>query len=417
MKLIYSLVLKVYRAGIGLASLFNPKAKRWILGRRNWRKNMRVELSQLKVRPIWIHVSSVGEFEQGIPILKELRSDSSKAVVVLTFFSPSGYEQLKDTDLADFVFYLPLDSPNNAKDFVSIVNPKAAIFIKYEFWFFYFQELASKGIPFAMISAKLRKDQLFFKWYGRGYRKILFLPSFYFVQDKETKALLQDIGISNVMISGDTRVDRVNNVLESQKELLVVKEFKSDKPVFIVGSAWKKELDFVSEAINLGYLDDWKIIVAPHEIKDSKIEFFRNSLSVKSVRYFQTPTSNDLKNANVLIIDGIGILKYIYKYCDLALIGGGFIDGIHNILEPAAFGVPSIFGPNHHKFPEAEILIKRNACFVVQNKTEFSVTLNGLVKDRSKLDQASKGCSAFINENKGATQHLMKKLKEVLYVE
>lgn len=417
MKLIYSLVLSFYRLAIGVVSFFSPKAKLWIDGRKNWRAIYKTKLSGLQTQPLWFHISSVGEFEQGKPILEEFRIKYPNIPLVLTFFSPSGFELLKNTKDADFVFYLPLDSKANAKDFIEIINPRAAIFIKYEFWLFYFEELHKKLIPFTLISAKLREDQLFFKWYGKSFSRILHLPNFFFVQDKETKKLLKNIGQHNVMVSGDTRVDRVNSVLELQKELDKIETFKDEKPILILGSAWKKELDFIRVIINSDLLHNWKIIIAPHEINKSKIESFRKTLSKTSILYSNKSSLEELKNSKILIIDGVGILKYTYKYCNLALIGGGFIDGIHNILEPAAFGVPSIFGPNHFKFPEAENLLKLGGGFEVKNESEFTKIVAVLTSNSKELNKASKACSDFITKNKGATMEIMNKLKEVLHVE
>lgn len=417
MKLIYSFVLSLYRFAITVASLFSPKAKQWIDGRKNWRKNLETKLSNLNSKPLWFHVSSVGEFEQGKPILEEFRKKFPNIPIVLTFFSPSGYELLKNTKEVDVVSYLPLDSAKNARDFIKIVNPRAAIFIKYEFWLFYFEELNKNSIPFTLISAKLRKDQLFFKWYGKGFSKVLHLPNYFFVQDLETKQLLNSIGQLNVMVTGDTRVDRVNSFLESQKELKIIEDFKCNRPILILGSAWAKELDFIRVAVNQKLLPEWKIIIAPHEINNSKIDSFRKTLNSDSVLYSENPSQSSLEKTNILIIDGIGILKYTYKYCDLALIGGGFIDGIHNILEPAAFGVPSVFGPNHHKFPEAEQLISRGGGFEVKNEKEFLVVLQQMTSEADSLKEASNKCSDFIANNKGATLEIMNKLKEVLHVE
>ena len=417
MKLIYSFIIGLYRLAIEIASFFSPKAKLWINGRKNWQQNIQSKLNGLKSKPIWFHVSSVGEFEQGKPILEEFRKKYPRIPIVLTFFSPSGFELLKETEDADFVFYLPLDSVKNARTFLNLVKPRAAIFIKYEFWLYYFEELHKLKIPFTLISAKLRKDQFFFKWYGKSFSKILLLPNYFFVQDEETKLLLNNVGQQNVLVTGDTRVDRVNSVLESQKDLEIIEQFKNDQPILVVGSAWKKELEFIGTAINKNLLDNWKVIIAPHEINEHKIEDLKSTLKTNSVRYYQKPLPEDLKNSQVLIIDGVGILKYIYKYCDLALIGGGFIDGIHNILEPAAFGVPSIFGPNHYKFPEAKELIRRNGGFEIKTETAFLTQLQNLISNKDKLEAASINCSNFIAENKGATNEIMNKLKDVIYVE
>ena len=228
---------------------------------------------------------------------------------------------------------------------------------------------------------------------------------------------MNNVGQKNVLVTGDTRVDRVNSVLESQKDLEIIEQFKNDQPILIVGSAWKKELEFIGTAINQNLLDNWKVIIAPHEISENKIEDLRSTLKTNTVCYYQKPLPEDLKNAQVLIIDGVGILKYIYKYCDLALIGGGFIDGIHNILEPAAFGVPSIFGPNHYKFPEAKELIRRNGGFEIKTEAAFLNQLQNLISNKDKLEAASINCSNFIAENKGATNEIMNKLKDVIYVE
>ncbi|MGB0403133.1 MAG: 3-deoxy-D-manno-octulosonic acid transferase [Salibacteraceae bacterium] len=416
MILIYSFLLKLYRLAIGVTSLFSQKASLWIVGRKGWRNQVSEALKDIQSQPIWIHVSSVGEYEQGKPVLDALKLKYPNAPIVLTFFSPSGYELLKEKTQADYVFYLPLDGRNNSKIFLDLINPKAAVFIKYEFWYFYFNELYKRGIPFVLISAKLRPEQFFFQWYGKSYQKIFKLPSYYFVQDVETKRLLNQIGITKVSITGDTRIDRVAEILrENQKDKIVESHIKSDK-VLILGSAWAEELDMLSNFLNQNNVSGWKFIIAPHEISETKINSFEKSLNILSLRY--TLQSNDKvdEDVPVLIVDCIGKLKHFYKYGNAAFIGGGFGSSIHNILEPVVFGLPVIFGPNHHKFPEAKTLIGAGGAFVVNNQNELEVRLNDLMKSSKSLDESSKACKSFINDNLGATEKIMVELEKIFNV-
>lgn len=416
MILIYSILISFYRLAIAVVSLFSDKARLWIVGRKDWQKNMSAVLSGLEKKPIWVHVSSVGEYEQGKPIIDSIQAEYPQVPIVLTFFSPSGFQLLKGKTRADFVFYLPLDSKNNASVFLDIVNPVGAIFIKYEFWYFYFNELKNRNIPFTLISAKLRPDQFFFKWYGKPYQRILKLPNYYFVQDEETRRLLNKIGVTSVSVAGDTRIDRVSEILNENEVDQIVESHIGDKKVLILGSSWQDELDMLVSFLKNNPDSDWKFIVAPHEIQSNKIDSFEQKLSVLSLRYTLQFDNRVDEDVPVLIIDCIGKLKHLYKYGTVAFIGGGFGSSIHNILEPVAFGLPVLFGPNHQKFPEAQTLLDSGGAFVVNNQKEFDMKLNEFVENQEAIEQSSKACESFINENLGATNKIMSELKGLFHV-
>lgn len=399
-----------------MASVSNSKAKKWVLGRKNWQQKVRKALSKLQTRPIWIHVSSVGEFEQGQPVLQALKSKYSNTPIVLTFFSPSGYEQLHKTSGADFVFYLPIDSASNAKRFLGEVNPQLALFIKYEFWYFYFNELNKRKIPFALISAKLRPDQFFFKWYGKAYQNVLHKPTHFFVQDIETQKLLSNIGQNQVTVCGDTRIDRILSFQEENKSFEIIERFVGQQSLLIVGSAWKTEIEFISKMLNAGGLQGWKVIVAPHEIESSRINEIEKSIDQAIVRYTDIEKSNEIdQNVDVLVLNCIGVLKHIYKYAKIAFVGGGFYDGIHNIIEPASVGAVPVFGPMHKKFPEAKQLINCKGGFEVANYSEFAAVMDSLKKSEVQKT-AAKSCKNYVNQSRGATEKVIEILNTLVNV-
>jgi len=345
-------------------------------------------------------------------VIDGLRMTKPDHFFLLTFFSPSGFLQHKDYDKVDAVHYLPLDSRSNAKLFLNAVNPKVAVFIKYEFWYFYFESLAKREIPLFMVSAKLTKNHLFFKWYGSSYRKVLQLPSLFFVQDESTNILLKELGLNNIMVTGDTRIDRVLEVASSNSSNTIVEQFLKNEKAIIVGSSWSAEEKILIEWLNSGvYLG--KIIIAPHEIDGQRIQNFTNSLKVNSVRYTHLELNSSESDGQVLIVDCIGILKEIYKYGSWAFIGGGFSDGIHNTLEPAVFGLPMIFGPKYKKFSEAVDLIELGGAASISSFSDFkeqSIKLN----DPETLMKRSKICKSYIEQNQGASVKVVHQINQYL---
>lgn len=399
MLLLYIIGIRVYTLLIRIFSLFNPKAKLFI----NGRKNSYTQIAQ-KINPgekhIWFHFASLGEFEQGRPVLEKLKSLYPAKKIVVTFFSPSGYEIRKNYALAD-VFYLPIDTAANAKRFIASINPEMAIFTKYEFWHFYYKELKDQGIPLYVISGIFRESQAFFKWYGGFYRNILKSVTYFFVQNEESENLLKSIGLDNVTINGDTRFDRVYENAQSPKQLSLIESFIGNSPTLVCGSTWPEDEKILS-ALPEKY-PNWKFIIAPHEIHESHIESIGKQFPVGSVLFSVLKAQiSDLKS-QTLIIDNIGMLSSLYQYGNLAYLGGGFGTGIHNTLEAAAFGLPVIFGPKYDKFQEAKDLIAIGAAKSISTVEELISAFEGFTKNEVAAAQAKR----YVADKKGATDQII----------
>ncbi|WP_029275636.1 3-deoxy-D-manno-octulosonic acid transferase [Pedobacter borealis] len=401
MLLLYIIGIRLYTLLIRILSLFNPKAKLFIKGR----KNVYTQITQ-KINPsekhIWFHFASLGEFEQGRPVLEKLKALYPAKKIVVTFFSPSGYEIRKNYALAD-VFYLPIDTAANAKRFIASINPEMAIFTKYEFWHFYFRELKDRGIPLYVISGIFRESQAFFKWYGGFYRNILKSVTYFFVQNKESENLLKSIGLNNVTINGDTRFDRVYENAQSPKQLGLIESFIGNSPTLVCGSTWPADEKILS-ALPEKY-PNWKFIIAPHEIHESHIESIEKQFSAGSVRFSIFSSSNQTPNAEhqTLIVDNIGMLSSLYQYGNVAYIGGGFGTGIHNTLEAAAFGLPVIFGPKYDKFQEAKDLIAIGAAKSISAVEELTSAFEGFAENKDAAQQAKR----YVADKKGATDQII----------
>lgn len=404
MLLLYNIGIQVYYFIVIIASAFNTKAKSWINGRKS--QNV-TRLSD----SIWFHFASLGEFEQGRPVLEETRSRYPGQHIVVTFFSPSGYEIRKNTPLADAVYYLPLDTAQNARQFINAIQPRAAVFTKYEYWFHFFNELHARQIPLYVISAIFRPEQVFFKWYGSLHRQILTKIKHLFVQDTDSKTLLQTIGINAVSVSGDTRFDRVWANAQHPKDLPLIAEFKNNWPVFIAGSTWPKDEELIAPLA--ARHSDWKFIIAPHEIGADKIDRLMDLLPAeKTIRFSQiTASQKALSEYQVLVIDNIGMLSSLYQYGRIAYIGGGFGVGIHNTLEAAAFGLPVIFGPNYQKFKEAKDLITLQAGFSINSSEELTEVTSRLINTHNFYQAASTAAQLYVNTHKGATDTVMSAIK------
>ncbi|WP_317130088.1 3-deoxy-D-manno-octulosonic acid transferase [Pedobacter kyonggii] len=401
MLLLYIIGIRLYTLLIRMFSLFNPKAKLFINGRKNTYTQITQKIN-LDEKHIWFHFASLGEFEQGRPVLEKLKSLYPAKKIVVTFFSPSGYEIRKNYALAD-VFYLPIDTAGNAKRFIDMINPEMAIFTKYEFWHFYFKELKDRKIPLYVISGIFRESQAFFKWYGGFYRNILKSVTYFFVQNKESKNLLKSIGLNNVTINGDTRFDRVYENAQSPKQLSLIESFIGNFPTLVCGSTWPEDEKILS-ALPEKY-PNWKFIIAPHEIHESHIESIEKQFSVGSVRFSIFSSSNQTPNAahQTLIVDNIGMLSSLYQYGNVAYIGGGFGTGIHNTLEAAAFGLPVIFGPKYDKFQEAKDLIGIGAAKSISTVEELIGAFEGFAKNEDAAAQAKK----YVADKKGATDQII----------
>ena len=396
MLIIYNIALLLYFFAVYVAAIFNPKARLWVNGRKDT-KYINTKQS------IWFHFASLGEFEQGRPVLEYYRAKYPNQKIVVTFFSPSGYEIRKNTPLADAVYYLPLDTAANARHFIDTIQPTLTIFTKYEYWYHFFNELHKRQIPLYIISGIFRPGQVFFRWYGGLHRKMLSFVTYFFVQDEQSIQLLQSIDINNALISGDTRFDRVWANAQAPKALPVINEFKNNHKTFIGGSTWPDDEKLIATLVN--DYTDWKFIIAPHEISEEKIKNLINLLPANSViRHSQLDTHLPLTNYQTIIIDNIGMLSSLYQYGDIAYIGGGFGVGIHNTLEAAAFGLPVIFGPNYNRFKEACDLIDEQTGFSISNEAELKSTVAYLVEDEERYNAISKKIKHYVQDHNGATK-------------
>ena len=407
MILLYDLGIRLYYLIIAVVSPFNKKAKLWITGRQKWHSKLVAAVE--KDAPIaWFHCASLGEFEQGRPLIEALKQQKPEYKILLTFFSPSGYEVRKNYQGADYVFYLPLDTRRNARRLIKAINPKVVVFVKYEFWYHILKAIHRANIPIYIVSAIFRSDQLFFKWYGGLYRRILTFFEHIFVQSSDSEALLNGIGVTNVTVAGDTRFDRVADNAKAAKVIPMIEAFAKDSKVLVGGSTWPKDEELIA-----GYFTSQrpslKLIIAPHEIHNDQVESLIAKIGLPAVRFTQY-TNQDLSKAQVLVIDTIGILSSVYRYGDIAYIGGGFGAGIHNTLEAAVFGIPVIFGPNHHKFREAVGLKSCGGGISISSQEELNLSLNALLTSAQELENAGKAAYSYIYSSLGATSIILKRI-------
>lgn len=410
MTLLYNLTVAAVHTSFRVASLFHPKAKQFVTGRKDVISTIRQRFSGNNDKVVWIHCASLGEFEQGRPIIEAVRSEFPKSKVVVTFFSPSGYEVRKNFPLAEFVTYLPMDSKANARAFIDAINPSLVIFVKYEFWYHYSQELKKRNIPLLSVSSIFRKDQFFFHPLGGFYRRILSNFSHFFVQNERSQDLLKRIKITNVTIAGDTRFDRVHRLLKSAEPIPLVEKFKANQKVFVVGSCWPEDMEALIPLINENRL---KFIIAPHEVSESSVTMIEKSLQVKSIRYSQAE-GRSLDDATVLIIDNMGMLSRLYRYGEFAYVGGAFGKGLHNILEAACYGIPILFGnKNYEKFQEAVDLINRGGAFEVSDYPDLKAKYEMLNNPQSFL-LACEVTKQYVIENLGATEKIMNYCRPLL---
>ena len=385
---------------IKILAAFNPKMRLFVDGRATVFETLASKISS-EDKSIWFHAASLGEYEQGRPVMEKLKTNFPDHKIVLTFFSPSGYEVRKNNSIADVTAYLPLDTKFNAEKFIDLVHPEMVLFIKYEFWPNYLRELKNRRISTYLISGIFRKDQLFFRWYGGFYRAALDSFEHFFVQNTTSKDLLLQLGKSNVTISGDTRFDRVTAILEKDNHLDFITEFKDNKLTIVVGSSWPKDEKILVDYIN-SMTDQVKFIIAPHNIKKEQIQELRKSIVKKTVLFSEREGKN-LSDYDVFIIDTIGILTKIYSEADIAYVGGGFgKPGVHNILEPATFGVPIVHGPNYSHFAEATALVNLGGCEVISNEEQLKKTLDNLIQNTDIRAEKGHICSTFVKMNTGA---------------
>lgn len=427
----YNIAIYIYLIGVAIGSLFNKKIKKMWRGERE-----AVDLLKEKVDPtakyVWFHAASLGEFEQGRHLIEQLRATHPEYKILLTFFSPSGYEVRKNYEGADIVCYLPLDTIRNARRFLRAVHPVMAFFIKYEFWYNYLHILRHRGVPVYSVSSIFRPGQVFFKWYGRNYAKVLHCITHFFVQNEVSLQLLKGIGIDEATVVGDTRFDRVLQIKEQAKELPIVEAFKGINgkgdackgalaedackddlsengckgcKVFVAGSSWQPDEDIFIRFFNDH--PDWKLIIAPHVIGEDHLAYILDKLQMKAVRYTQA-TEQSAAEARCLIIDCFGLLSTIYRYGEIAYVGGGFGVGIHNVPEAAVWGVPVLFGPNNKRFQEAQDLLACKGSFEVTDYDSFNTIISRLISDDKFRHQCGEASANYVKSRSGATDIIMK---------
>jgi len=408
MTLLYRTGIFFYSLFIHISSVFNEKARLFVAGRKKWEKNLTQKIDP-KAKYIWFHCASLGEFEQGRPVIEDLKTRLPEYKVMLTFFSPSGYEIRKDYPLADVVAYLPMDTKHNVETFLNIVKPEKVFFVKYEFWYFYFSELSRRKIPLYIISAIFRENQQFFKntpW-GKWYLKMLSQVEHLFVQNEKSGELLKTIGLSNFTVSGDTRFDRVAAIAKVSKEIPIVEKYRGNSLLLIAGSTWKPDEELLAAFINQS--NNIKFIIAPHEVSAANINRIHQLLKKPAIS-FSKVTEAEIDRFQVLIIDSVGLLSSLYRYGNIAYIGGGFGVGIHNILEAATFGLPVIFGPNYKKFKEAVDLTFEGGAISISNFDELRQALNNLINDKVEREKTSDICKKYVAKNVGSTKVIIKKV-------
>ena len=410
----YYLAILLYDFAVRLVAPFHKKAEKMLAGQKETFSILKKQLNP-EASYIWFHAASLGEFEQGRPLIEKIRQEKPEYKILLTFFSPSGYEIRKDYPGADIVCYLPFDHCWNARKFIQLVKPVMAVFIKYEFWMNYLNQLKRRHIPTYIISAIFRPTQIFFRWYGCRYRKILNNYKWFFVQDQQSLELLKRFKRHNASITGDTRFDRVYEIFEQRKELPLIEKFlnrteNGKGTTLVAGSTWVKD-----EEILIPYFNqhpEIKLIIAPHEISEQRIEALKNRLTRPAVRYSQAD-ENTVGDAGCLIMDCFGLLSSVYRYGDLAYVGGGFGKGIHNILEAAVYGIPILFGPEYYKFKEAKELIAHSGAIAVRSEEEFSSCMNNFLSYPNLIHEKGKNAKEYVLGNLGATHKIYEKLREL----
>jgi len=405
MLFLYNIIVLFAAQVIKILALFSPKMNLFVDGRKEVFSKIREKI-KLSDQTIWFHAASLGEYEQGLPVIEKIKIQYPNHKIVATFFSPSGYEVRKNNTVADVTVYLPLDTKSNAQKFIESIHPEMVFFIKYEYWPNYLNELKNRNIKTYLISGIFREKQAFFKWYGGFYRNALKTFEYFFVQNDSSKKLLQSIGFNNVKVSGDTRFDRVVSILERDNSLGFIEQFKNNQTTIVIGSSWPKDENLLVNYIN-NSADNVKFIIAPHNIKPEQIQELKNSITQKTV-LFSEKEHHNLANFQVFIIDTIGILTKIYSYADIAYVGGGYGNpGVHNILEPATFGVPIVIGPNYSHFAEATALVHQSGCISISNQNELNDAFNLLLHNEDERHEKGHICSTFVQMNKGATDIIL----------
>ncbi|NNC69555.1 MAG: 3-deoxy-D-manno-octulosonic acid transferase [Flavobacteriaceae bacterium] len=415
MYFLYNIALLISSFLLKIVAVFNSKIKLFMNGREKTFEILRTSISDSDT-VIWFHCASLGEFEQARPVIEKIRqaeSNLQQYKILVTFFSPSGYEAQKNYTQADVVCYLPLDTKRKTKRFIELANPKVAIFVKYEFWPNLLNELKKNKIKTLLISGIFRNDQVFFRIYGRWMRKTLHNFDHFFVQNKNSKKLLKGIGFEHVTVNGDTRFDRVYDILNRDNTILDIQNFKNNKQVLVAGSTWPEDESLLIQYINNHASVDEKFIIAPHNINAHEIKKLKKSINKETI-LFSNVNNQNIQNAQVLIVDSIGILTKIYSYANVAYVGGGFKTGLHNILEPATFGVPILIGPKYQKFNEAIELVNEGGCIVINSQIDLNVNLKELFQNEKALSEKGRISKNYVKNNIGATDYILNYLHKQL---
>jgi 3-deoxy-D-manno-octulosonic-acid transferase len=407
MRWLYNLGILGYYLLLKIVSIRNEKARKWIEGRKDIFKRLQETITPGE-RILWFHASSLGEFEQGRPVIESIRKLKPDYKILLTFFSPSGYELRKDYKFADYIFYIPLDTKRNAARFIDIVRPEKVFFIKYEFWYNFLTQLNEEDIPTYIFSALFRPSQIFFKPWGKWYLKAITTYEHIFVQNQESFDILHKFGFINVSLSGDTRLDRVGEIADAAPRLDKLEIFCGGQKAIIAGSTWKEDEDLFIPYLN-NCQSGQKFVIAPHEVTPQSLERICSALG-KTYAFYSTASPEELINAEVLIVDGYGYLVSVYRYGMLAYVGGGFTSGIHSTLEPAAFGLPVIFGPDYQKFQEAHDMLSLGAATCINNYEELEMQINSYRANPEKLLYDSAIARGYVNKNRGASKEIVKYL-------
>lgn len=414
----YTFGIHLFGIALRVAALFYPKAKKWVQGRQHWKAKQRQSATQTASSAplLWIHCASLGEFEQGRPVIEGLKAERPHLRVLLTFFSPSGYEVRKNYAQADHVHYLPLDTPANAQAFLDIWQPDVAVFVKYEFWYNHLRELQTREVPLLLIAGLFRPGQLFFRPFGQPFRRILGRFDHIFVQNEDSGALLAAHGLKQHTVAGDTRIDRVWQIAQSAPANPLVKAFAGASPVLVIGSSWPEDEHHLLPFLNEGLPAPWKAIIAPHQIDQSHLQNIERRVQLKSIRYSKATEQQLRGEERVLVIDNIGMLSSLYQYGKIAYVGGAFGAGLHNTLEPIAFGLPVLFGPKFENFEEARYLVAEGGGFVVRDTAGIKQQFEALSGSAS-YDRAARAARRYIEQNRGASRQavaaVMRKIRFV----
>ncbi|MBU2649830.1 MAG: 3-deoxy-D-manno-octulosonic acid transferase [Bacteroidetes bacterium] len=411
MRFLYTLFILLYQWAAKIYGLFNIKARQWAFGRKGLTARI-VRENEEQQEYIWFHCASLGEFEMGRPVMEAILNKYPRYKLLLTFFSPSGYEHRKNYKPAHRVYYLPSDTPQNARTFINTFQPVLAVFIKYEFWYNYFRELKRHNIPLILISAVFRNDQPFFRWYGAWFRKQLNLIDHIYTQDDASANFLEKINYKNFTIAGDTRFDRVMETAEKAEDIDLIRHFAGEAKLIVAGSTWPADEEIILPAMNT-LPENIKLVIAPHQVDENHISRIVEMIKEPVARYTKVDP-NQIGSYRVLVIDTIGILSRTYKYAWIAYVGGAFGSGLHNILEPAAFGVPVVFGPDHQKFHEAGKLVSKGGAFSIKNHKEFLKIVNGFLDNPEYYSQTCTDVRNFMREHRGASRIIMKDLEKFL---